>query len=152
VNLWKCVYDTRNRLVTKALDFLRLRKKILGGLDMPNEGKRLFVPVTDILEITNEMCPACATKLRCKLAESGRERQQVRLSRAGLERILFAVADEAGVSVNDLCSPSRSRTLVAARKKIAVVATEAGYSSTEIGHLLERDHSTILYMLNGKSA
>ncbi len=53
-------------------------------------------------------------------------------------------ASNHGFSVEDVTGPCRKRDLAVVRWKIAMAARLAGYSLTQIGWALNRDHSSIL--------
>ena len=58
--------------------------------------------------------------------------------------VLQVVADHHHVTVEDLRGPVRSASLVRARRAVAWLLHEQGFSSVEIGKRLNRDHTTIL--------
>jgi chromosomal replication initiator protein len=63
------------------------------------------------------------------------------------DQILESVARKHGLTLDDLHSPSRKRTLVAARREAATELRTKGLSLTEIGRLMNRDHTTIMNLL-----
>lgn len=50
-------------------------------------------------------------------------------------------------TVEDILGPRRFRPLVEVRRKCAVMLREKGHTTTEIGRILRRDHSTIVTAL-----
>ena len=58
------------------------------------------------------------------------------------------IAQEHGYSVEDILGKSRLKHLVAVRRLCIVMLRKRGYSTTEIGRLMDRDHSTIVHALN----
>ena len=65
--------------------------------------------------------------------------------RQTMARIAMMVQQETGVSVVDLCGPSRTQRRVMARALFCAAARRAKFSSTQIGDWLGgRDHSTVL--------
>lgn len=67
---------------------------------------------------------------------------------AGLSTHLHIVAYDFGVSEAALRGPGRMRFLVLARREFCLRATVLGYSSTEIGRAINRDHTTVLHLLD----
>lgn len=61
--------------------------------------------------------------------------------------VLEATADTFGVAVADLTGPSRAQSIVAARQAAMLILRDhiPWLSCEEIGRLLRRDHSTVLY-------
>lgn len=68
----------------------------------------------------------------------------------GSWRFLLAVAAlKYGVSIADILSVSRSRTIIPARQEaMALIFQHTQRSAAEVGRLLNRDHSTVLYALD----
>lgn len=55
------------------------------------------------------------------------------------------------VTVEEILSRNSTRDVVRARRAVALHMSEGlGWSSTRIGEALDRNHSTVLAMLNGK--
>lgn len=68
------------------------------------------------------------------------------------ERDLFEkvgpIATRHGCAVDELAGPARHKHIVAARRDVAgYLSRELGWSTTSIGKLLGRDHTTILNLL-----
>lgn len=61
---------------------------------------------------------------------------------------LAIVAYDFGVSVVALQGPGRSKPLPSIRQEFCRRAVHLGYSTTKIGKALNRDHTSILYLLN----
>lgn len=59
--------------------------------------------------------------------------------------ILCTVAQERGYTVPELRGPARNRALTEARREVIRRATLAGMSASRIGHVMHRDHTTILH-------
>ena len=60
-----------------------------------------------------------------------------------VERVVF----ELGVAAEEMLGAGRSRTVVAARRRLCVLLCEAGLSYPEIGRCMGRDHSSIMYLV-----
>jgi len=58
-----------------------------------------------------------------------------------------AIAKAHKFTLEDILGPRRFKPLVDVRRKCAVMLREKGYSTTEIGRILNRDHSTIVTAL-----
>jgi chromosomal replication initiation ATPase DnaA len=61
--------------------------------------------------------------------------------------IMGRVAKAHGFRVSDIRLHNRHRKVVAARRAVAAALDAHGLSSTEIGDVLYRDHSTVLNLL-----
>lgn len=60
--------------------------------------------------------------------------------------IIAKVADNYGVTIHDLRSRNRQRTIVEARKAVGYLLHERlGLSTSEAARLLNRDHTSIMY-------
>jgi chromosomal replication initiation ATPase DnaA len=59
-----------------------------------------------------------------------------------------AIANVYDYTAEDILSKSKTRTLVTARRKCVVMLRRKGYSTTEIGRIMHRDHSTICHSLS----
>lgn len=58
-----------------------------------------------------------------------------------------AIAKAHCFTLEDILGPRKFKPLVAVRRKCIVMLREKGYSTTEIGRILNRDHSTICHAL-----
>lgn len=58
------------------------------------------------------------------------------------------IAQGYGYTVADILGPKRRRHLVFVRNLCIFMLRDKGYSTTEIGRIVRRDHSTIVYALN----
>lgn len=58
------------------------------------------------------------------------------------------IAQRYGYTVEDIIGTSRLKRLVAVRRLCIMMLREKGYSTTEIGRLLNRCHTTIVHALN----
>jgi chromosomal replication initiation ATPase DnaA len=63
-----------------------------------------------------------------------------------------AIAKVYGYTAEDIIGKNRMKKLVAVRRKCAVMLREKGYSTTEIGRIMNRDHSTIVHSLQKSRA
>lgn len=63
-----------------------------------------------------------------------------------------AIAKEHCFTVEDILGPRKFKHLVAVRRKCIVMLREKGYSTTEIGRIMQRDHSTICHALQMSKA
>lgn len=55
-------------------------------------------------------------------------------------------------TLEDILGPRKFRPLVAVRRKCAVMLREKGHTTTEIGRIMNRDHSTIVHALQMSKA
>ena len=58
------------------------------------------------------------------------------------------IAEGYGYTVADILGPKRRRHLVFVRNLCIFMLRDKGYSTTEIGRIVRRDHSTICHALN----
>jgi chromosomal replication initiation ATPase DnaA len=58
-----------------------------------------------------------------------------------------AIAELYDFTLLDILGKSKTKALVAVRRKCVVMLREKGYSTTEIGRIMQRDHSTICHAL-----
>lgn len=63
-----------------------------------------------------------------------------------------AIAKEHCFTVEDILGPRKFKHLVTVRRKCIVMLREKGYSTTEIGRIMNRDHSTICHALQMSKA
>ena len=70
-----------------------------------------------------------------------------RLTRRGLLGLLDEVCEELHVSRSDVLGPCRMRSITSARHHFWERLRDRGFSYPEIGHLVMRDHTTILAAL-----
>lgn len=63
-----------------------------------------------------------------------------------------AIAEEYDYTVEDVLGKSKLKALVAVRRKCIVMFRGMGYSTTEIGRIMKRDHSTIVHALQKSRA
>ena len=57
------------------------------------------------------------------------------------------IANEYDYTTQDILGKCKTRHLVMVRRKCVVMLREKGYSTTEIGRIMQRDHSTIVHAL-----
>ena len=65
--------------------------------------------------------------------------------RGAIAKIIKDVADEFGVLPSEIRGTDRSRHLVWPRQEAMRRAHEAGFSYPQIGHVLNRDHTTVIH-------
>jgi chromosomal replication initiation ATPase DnaA len=58
------------------------------------------------------------------------------------------IAQQYGYTVEDILGRSRLKRVVAVRRLCILMLRDRGYSTTEIGRLMDRDHTTIGHALN----
>ena len=63
-----------------------------------------------------------------------------------------AIAKLHGYTVEDILSKRKPKPLVAARRECVVKMRGKGYSTTQIGRIMNRDHSTIVHALQMSKA
>jgi chromosomal replication initiation ATPase DnaA len=59
--------------------------------------------------------------------------------------IAVSVATERGVSLDDLRNASRVKPITNARQEAMLLMVEAGFTTTQVGRFLRRDHSTVVH-------
>lgn len=73
------------------------------------------------------------------------------VKRSRLKDILAQVSLETGVSVEDICSPSKRALFVRARSFFALKAREQGYVLIDIGETINRTHGAVIELLKKNS-
>jgi chromosomal replication initiation ATPase DnaA len=63
-----------------------------------------------------------------------------------------AIAELYGYTLADILGKRKQRPLVEVRRKCVVRLRSFGYSTTEIGRIMQRDHSTIVHSLQKSMA
>lgn len=63
-----------------------------------------------------------------------------------------AIAELYGYTLEDILGKSKLKALVAVRRKCIVWLRGKGYSTTEIGRIMNRDHTTIVHALQKSGA
>ena len=58
------------------------------------------------------------------------------------------IAEPHGYTVEDIIGPSRLKHLVSVRRLCVLMLRDRGYSTPEIGRLMNRCHTTIIHALN----
>lgn len=67
----------------------------------------------------------------------------MKLGKPRLELVATAAAFEMGMTLEGVRGPRRFKHIVRARRLYAYVARHCGFSLAEIGHAINKDHSTI---------
>lgn len=63
-------------------------------------------------------------------------------------KAIDTIAQQYGYTVEDILGQKRHRHLVFVRNLCVFMLRDKGYSTTEIGRIMHRDHSTIVHALN----
>ena len=63
-----------------------------------------------------------------------------------------AIAKAHCFTLEDILGPRKFKPLVAVRRKCIVVLREKGHTTTEIGRIMNRDHTTIVHALQKSRA
>lgn len=80
------------------------------------------------------------------MSDAGQEWAQLTSDMADCNRVLLAVVQETGHTIEDLRAKRRTpRTLVVARQWAMYRLREAGATLGEIALFMERDHTTIIH-------
>lgn len=67
------------------------------------------------------------------------------ISQDSFDFILKEISNRTMVDIDTIMGSSRKKRAVLARHTAIIVLRDLGYSLTEIGHLLGKDHTTVLY-------
>jgi chromosomal replication initiation ATPase DnaA len=77
--------------------------------------------------------------------------ERIRSPEAGILEVVYAVADQTGVSINEILGDRRWANVVAARHLVYFIADREGYTLAAIGRAVGgRDHTTIIHGINAK--
>ena len=110
------------------------------------------IPLRGVLLLLEQLCPTCQSRCRAILADRiPRVREEQPLSRPKIESIISGVSMESGIPVREILMKSNLRRFVEARRRIALLAREHGYSFNEIGLALGRHHTTIVSLVLAKA-
>lgn len=63
-----------------------------------------------------------------------------------------AIAKAHCFTLDDILGPRKFKPLVAVRRKCIVVLREKGHTTTEIGRIMNRDHTTVVHALQKSRA
>lgn len=66
-------------------------------------------------------------------------------SGVAMHTVARAMAEQYGMTLDDLSGSSRISSVSHARQHIMAELVEAGFSTPRIGHMLNRDHSTVIH-------
>lgn len=72
--------------------------------------------------------------------------EAARAQKARQTAALQTICTNLGVDVAEVLGPSRAQSVVAIRRKVVVRLRELGWSYPEIGALLGRHHTSIMYL------
>lgn len=67
--------------------------------------------------------------------------------RYGVEGLARMVATESAVPIEIILGRRRTRTVVAARRKLCIALRDAGLSYPEIGRCIGRDHTSVIHLV-----
>lgn len=62
-----------------------------------------------------------------------------------IREVVSAIAEQYGLTVQDICGPSKAHGVSHPRQHIMNELIQMGFSTTRIGRFLNRDHSTVVY-------
>ena len=111
------------------------------------------VPLEVVLGILTDLCLDCQAKVRTSLAKSQSiPRAQPVRNKTRLETILETISDVTGISEDRIVNGGNTRDMVRARKQIAIIARQEGFSYAQIGGLLKRHHTTIVHLVTASKA
>ena len=87
-----------------------------------------------------------------------RQRQQLEVMKIigaprtkAIRELVLVVSYVSGEKVKDIVGPSRKRQVVTARAVVCIMARLMGHSLTKIGHVIDRDHSSVLNLTQNAS-
>jgi hypothetical protein len=98
--------------------------------------------------------PAKPVKRRVTIAKPPKSRAWENKSKASpafTARVFEHVARRTGMTVADILGRPRAARYVKARRRAILLLRRRGYSYSEIGRAMERDHSTIIHYLSKKA-
>jgi chromosomal replication initiation ATPase DnaA len=123
---------------------------------MENHPLEELVPLQAVLEVIGDICPNCQVLVRGRLAQNleARKEESVGFSRPralSLTDIVGQVFQETKISLDQMQSIHSYKTISDARRLVVTRARAAGFTLVEIGDLLKRHHTTIIYLLKTKT-
>lgn len=109
----------------------------------------MMVPMKSVLLLIEQLCPACQATARAILVGEIPlpNRFTDPTSTPSLEQIVGDIARDANLSIELVILGGRTPKVVDARRRIAVVARQHGYSIARIADFLGKHHTTICHLL-----
>ncbi len=104
------------------------------------------VPMEIVLKIIDQVCSPCQARLRNFLSNEFAKLNRV-TTHHKIAEIMSTVSASLQIPVTEILSKSNTKSLVAARREIAVLARAQGYSLPQIGAALGKHHTTVLHLL-----
>jgi chromosomal replication initiation ATPase DnaA len=105
----------------------------------------IAVPLDAVLDIVGGLCSDCNSVVRLRLAAHQFDRRQGIEERMGI--IMERVYQETGVTILAMRRKDNRRRIVAARRKVAVLARSQQISYPKIGAALQKHHTTIMHLV-----
>lgn len=110
------------------------------------------IPLRGVLLLLEQLCPNCQARCRSILADRlPRVKEEQGSSRPKIASIINGVSMELGIPVREILMKSNVQKYVDARRRVAILAREHGYSFNEIGLALGKHHTTIVSLVIAKS-
>lgn len=113
------------------------------------------IPLRGVLLLLEQLCPECQGRCRSILADRIPQVKAANESRVNprpkLANIISGVSMETRIPVREILMKSNLKKYVEARRRIATLAREHGYSYNEIGLALGKHHTTIVSLLLAKT-
>lgn len=107
-----------------------------------------MVPLSSVLDLIGDMCLDCQSKIRQKL---GTAPIKGNIMRDRTRELLEQASRETGVTITRMLEKTNIASVVAARRRFAVLAREQNFSYPEIGAALGKHHTTIMHLVKSRN-
>ena len=107
-----------------------------------------MVPLSSVLDLIGDMCLDCQSKIRQKL---GTAPIKGNIMRDRTRELLEQASRETGVTITRMLEKTNIASVVAARRRFAVLARESNFSYPEIGAALGKHHTTIMHLVKSRN-
>jgi chromosomal replication initiation ATPase DnaA len=107
-----------------------------------------MVPLSSVLDLIGDICLDCQAKIRHRL---GSAPIKGNLMRDRTRELLEQASRETGVTITRMLEKSNVASVVAARRRFAILAREQNFSYPEIGAALGKHHTTIMHLVKSQN-
>ena len=108
-----------------------------------------MVPLSSVMRLIGQLCPECQLVVR---TNSVKEEMKGNRTRDSLADLLECVSEETGIPIVEMLEKNNSAKVVNARRKVAILARERGYSYPQIGAALGKHHTTVIHLVKQSKA
>jgi chromosomal replication initiation ATPase DnaA len=107
-----------------------------------------MVPLSSVLDLIADICSDCQAKIRHRL---GNAPIKGNLMRDRTRELLEQASHETGITITRMLEKTNVASVVAARRRFAILAREQNFSYPEIGAALGKHHTTIMHLVKSRN-